>query len=98
MCSVCGVLGGPAHWSSSQGRLQLAGATTLRADRARSVELLNRIARTRGMMVSDWQGSSFVVAGATGGQEVVNSLGDVWAAMDRLGGRSIDPLGDEWLA
>ena len=97
MCSVCGVLGGPAHWSSSKGRLQLAGMTTVRAERSRTVKLLNRIARTRGMTVSDWQGSSFVVAGATGGQEVVGSLSDVWVAMDRLGGRSIDPLADEWL-
>ncbi len=97
MCGVCGVLGGPAHWSSTQGRLQLAGAATARAERARNAKLLNRITRTRGLSVSDWQGSSFVVAGATGGQEVVESLGEVWAAMDRLGGRSIDPLADEWL-
>lgn len=97
MCGVCGVLGGPAHWSSSHGRLQLAGTTTLRAERARNVKLMNRIASTRGLKISDWQGSSFVVAGATGAQEVVESLGDVWAAMDRLGGQSIDPLADEWL-
>jgi len=97
MCGVCGVLGGPAHWSSTRGRLELAGTTTVRAELARNVALMNRIARTRGMKVSDWQGSSLVIAGATGGQEVVESLGDVWAAMDRLGGRSIDPLADEWL-
>ena len=96
MCGICGLLGGPAHWSSSHGRLQLAGSTTLRAERARTVGLLNRIARTRGMRVSDWQGTAFVVAGATGGQEVIESLGDVWAAFDRLGGRPIDPLADEW--
>ena len=98
MCSVCGVLGGPAHWSITSGRLHLADAPTARAERARTAGLLNRIARSRGATVSDWQGSAWLVAGATGAQEVVASLGLVWAALDRVAGRPIDPLDDEWLS
>lgn len=97
MCGVCGVLGGAAHWSSGHQRVGSAQATTSRADRARTVGLLNRIARTRGHQVHDWHGSSFVIAGPTGGQEVVDSLALVWAALDRLSSRVIDPLDDEWL-
>jgi hypothetical protein len=71
---------------------------TVRARSARAVGLLNRIARSRGATVSDWQGSAWLVAGATGAQEVVASLGLVWAALDRVAGRPIDPLDDEWLS
>ena len=98
MCSVCGVLDGPAHWSQGSGRLNLAHPTTARAERARTVGLLNRIAASRRATVSDWQGTSWLVAGPTGAQEVVGSLSQVWAALDRIAGRPIDPLSDEWLA
>jgi hypothetical protein len=98
MCSVCGVLDGPAHWSQAIGRLKLAQTTTARAERARSAALLNKIAATRRAKVSDWQGTQWLVAGPTGAQEVVDSLALVWAALDRIAGRPIDPLSDEWLA
>lgn len=97
MCGVCGVLGGAAHWSSGHKRVGSAQATTSRADRARTVGLLNRIARTRGFQIHDWHGSSFVIVGPTGAQEIVDSLALVWAALDRLSRRVIDPLADEWL-
>ena len=98
MCSVCGVLDGPAHWSKGSGRLSLANPTTARAERARTVALLNKIATSRRATVSDWQGTSWLVAGPTGAQEVVASLGLVWAALDRVAGRPIDPLDDKWLS
>ena len=97
MCGLCAALGGPAHWSSAAGRLHLATSTTPRAERARSVALLDRIAGSRGATVSDWQGSAYLVASATGAQELVATLGLVWPALDRLAGRPIDPLADEWL-
>ena len=98
MCSVCGVLDGPAHWSKASGRLHLKTSTTARAERARTAALLNKIAQSRRAKVSDWQGTQWLVAGPTGAQEVVDSLSQVWAALDRIAGRPIDPLGDEWLA
>src|SRR6218665_2911944 len=92
MCGICGVLGEPAHWSSAQGRLRLAMPASARAERARMVRMLNRIARTRNVQISDWQGCAYLVAGATGRQELVPSLAQVWLALDRLGGAAIDPL------
>src|SRR6218665_1138061 len=98
MCGICGVLGEPAHWSSAQGRLRLAMPATARAERARMVRMLNRIARTRNVQISDWQGRADPVAAATGRQELVPSLAQVWLALDRLGGVAIDPLEHGWLS
>src|SRR6218665_589481 len=93
MCGICGVLGEPAHWSSAQGRLRLAPPATGRAERARMVRMLNRIARTRNVQISDWQGCAYLVAGATGRQELVPSLAQVWLGLDRLRGRAARPAG-----
>src|SRR6218665_3101299 len=98
MCGICGVLGEPAHWSSAQGRLRLAMPATARAERARMVRMPNRIARTRNVQISDGRGCACLVAGATGRQELVPSLAEVWLALDRLGGVAIDPLEHGWLS
>src|SRR6218665_2855226 len=103
MCGICGVLGEPAHWSSAQGRLRLAMPATARAERARMVRMLNRIARTRNVQISDWQGCAYLVAGATGRQELVPSLGQVWLGGGRgrvggVGGAAIDRLERGWLS
>src|SRR6218665_342154 len=96
MCGICGVLGEPAHWSSAQGRLRLAPPATGRAERARMVRMLNRIARTRNVQISDWQGCAYLVAGATGRQELVPSLAPGGLARGPLrggaGGAAMDPL------
>src|SRR6218665_3289041 len=95
MCGICGVLGEPAHWSSAQGRLRLAPPATGRAERARMVRMLNRIARTRNVQISDWQGCAYLVAGATGRQELVPSLAQVWLGLDRVRGGGDGPPG-QW--
>src|SRR6218665_2049148 len=91
MCGICGVLGEPAHWSSAQGRLRLALPARARGERGRMVRMLNRIARPRNVQISDWQGCAYLVAGATGRQELVPSLAQVWLALDRLGRAAIAP-------
>src|SRR6218665_1021588 len=107
MCGICGVLGEPAHWSSAQGRLRLAMPATARAERARMVRMLNRIARTRNVQISDWQGCAYLVAGATGRQGLGPSLGQEGLGVglrarggwrwDGLGGVGIEPVELGWL-
>src|SRR6218665_1261056 len=98
MCGICGVLGEPAHWSSAQGRLRLAMPASARAERARMARMLHRISCTRNLQIRDWQGCAYLVAGATGRQELVPSLSQVWLALGRLGGAAIDPLEHGWLS
>ena len=45
-----------------------------------------------GLTLSDWQASSFVLSTATGKTELVEDLGHLWAAAEKLLGRPCDPL------
>ncbi len=92
MCGVCGTLGGEEHWSTASGRLQLDDAPTRRAERARRIRIINAVVRGLQVQVSDWQGRYYLVAGPTGKQQVVDSLPHVWAALQEVAGRSVDPL------
>lgn len=97
MCGVCGMLGGGPHWSAAAGVIDEVQQVTARAERARTVVLLNRLTALRSVKVSTWAGTSLLVSGPTGAQEIVPSLSEVWGAVDRLGRRPIDPLDDEYL-
>ena len=92
MCGVCGLLGGGPHWSAAAGLMEPAAVLTARAERARTVLLLNRLTLPRGVRMSTWSGTSLLVAGPTGAQEIVESLSEVWPAVDRLGRGRLDPL------
>ena len=92
MCGVCGALGGEEHWSTASGRLQLDDAPTRRAERGRRIRIINEVVRGLQVRVSDWQGRCYLVAGPTGKQQVVDSLPHVWAALQEVARRSVDPL------
>jgi hypothetical protein len=82
MCSLCGVLGQP-HW---------AEAGSSRRVRIERVRLVRRILDQFGLSLDDWSGSVYIVRDRKGGTEVVNDLGGLWAAAERLAGRPLDPL------
>jgi hypothetical protein len=96
MCGVCGALGGSLHWSAGSGVLDAAALGTQRAERARVARLLDHIARRRAVRVSTWAGTSFLVSGPTGAQELAETVSEVWQAVDRLCARPLDPLDLEW--
>jgi len=48
--------------------------------------------------VADWAASSYLVTSATGRSEVVDDVQAVWAAVEKLRGRPLDPLDDGYLA
>lgn len=96
MCSLCGVLGGAEHWSHAAARPGVFTRNVERIDRRREranrVAAANRILAAYGLALSDWQGSSFVLANKTGKSEVVEDLGHLWPAAERMIGRPCDPL------
>ncbi|RYC10956.1 hypothetical protein [Ciceribacter ferrooxidans] len=96
MCSLCGVLGGAEHWSDAAARPGVFTRNVERIDRRREranrVAAANRILAAYGLTLSDWQGSSFVLANKTGKSEVVEDLGHLWPAAERMIGRPCDPL------
>jgi hypothetical protein len=47
--------------------------------------------------VSDWQGHAYLLGTLTGKTEIVENLAQLWSAVERLSGRSADPLAADLL-
>jgi hypothetical protein len=56
------------------------------------------VLKDHGVVVKDWSGSSYLLTSRTGRTAIVDTLGDIWGAAERLCGRSIDPLDEGYLA
>jgi hypothetical protein len=96
MCALCGAFGGEEHWST---RAEAVGSgQTRRAERLARVRAANAVLGAFAMRLDDWQGASFVLSGATGRREVVDTLPQVWEMAGRMLGRLIDPLDPEVIA
>ena len=89
MCGLCGSLGGEEHWAT---RAAFGAGQTRRAERLARVRVANAVLRSFALRLDDWQGSAFMLSGATGRREIVEQLPQVWEAAGRMLGRKIDPL------
>src|SRR3954471_16088512 len=102
MCSLCGVLGGNAHWADAVARegvyTRANDAIARRRERANRMLIANRILAHWRMKLSDWQGRSFLLSTGTGRTVLVEDLGHLWSAAEKLSGRPIDPLAPEVIA
>jgi len=102
MCALCGVLGGPEHWTDAVARpgvfTRNTDAGARRRERMNRVAAANRVLSHYRMNLADWQGSAFVLSTATGKTEIVDNLAHLWMAAERLLGRSCDPLDEELIA
>ncbi|HYM04265.1 MAG TPA: hypothetical protein VET85_15030 [Stellaceae bacterium] len=101
MCALCGVLGGNGHWSdSASAPAAFAGRsepqTRLRERQART-RLLNTVLKPYGVVVKDWSGNAYLLSSLTGRTEIVDTLGALWGAAERLSGRLCDPLDEKIL-
>ncbi len=101
MCGLCGVLGSNDHWSDAAARegtyTRNVDPLARRRERANRLRLANRLLAFYGMSLSDWQGASFVLSTLTGKAEIVEDLGHLWPAAERLAGRPCDPLASDLL-
>jgi hypothetical protein len=82
MCGLCGFLMSE-HWAEqSEGR------------RARSfrVGLLNRVLDHYGLRLDDWAGRVYILRDRKGAAAIVENIGTLWPAAERLAGRPLDPL------
>jgi hypothetical protein len=102
MCALCGVLGGPEHWTDAVARpgvfTRNTDAGARRRERMNRVAAANRVLSHYRMNLADWQGSAFVLSTATGKTEIVNDLAHLWMAAESLLGRPCDPLDEKLIA
>lgn len=96
MCALCGVLGGAEHWADAVARpgvfTRNTDAASRRRERNSQVAAANRVLRHYRVNLADWQGTAFVLSTATGKTEIVDNLGHLWKAVERLIGKPCDPL------
>lgn len=96
MCSLCGILGSGEHWSDAVARegvfTRNRSSSDRRMERVRRVQAANRVLAQFGMRLADWQGSAFVVSTHTGKRAIIDDLGHLWPAAEKLSGRVCDPL------
>ena len=96
MCALCGALGGAEHWTSAAARpgvfTRNTDTASRRRERVHQVAAANRVLKHHRISLADWQGSAFVLSTATGKTEIVDNLGHLWTAVERLTGKACDPL------
>jgi len=101
MCALCGVLGARGHWSdsaSAPAAFAARGEPQTRArERQARTRILNRVLKQYGIIVKDWSGNSYLLTSLTGRTEIVDTIGEVWGAAERLSSRIFDPLDETYL-
>ena len=102
MCSLCGILGGRGHWTESASSPEVfAGRTEVHTptrERQQRTRILNVVLGHYGLSVSDWTAGKSVLGSATGRTALVDNVGELWPAAERLAGRPLDPLDPTLLA
>ena len=95
------MLGGKRHWSdSASAPAAFAGRTepqTRLGERQARTRLLNVVLKHYGVVVSDWSGNAYLLTSRTGRTAIVETIGEIWSAAERLGGRICDPLDEGYL-
>jgi hypothetical protein len=103
MCVLCGQdFVAQVHWtdrhledrarSAAPGSDPVALQGDRRRDRAHRVALTNEILRHHGLKLDDWGGSKYVLRDRKGRSEIVQDLGGLWPAAEKLANRALDPL------
>src|SRR5918998_6279076 len=102
MCILCGEFVNQIHWTEKhaeeKARASIDAGTkdktrrNRRRERARRAAVTNEVLRHYGLKVSDWSGTRYVLRDGKGRSELVQDLGSLWPAAQKLAGCSLDPL------
>ena len=100
MCVLCGEFVAQVHWTDRRHEdgVRAAEISIGEFDRARTRErlrrasLANRVLSHYNLGLEDWGGSKYVLRDRTGRSELVQDLGSLWPAAEKLAGRPLDPL------
>lgn len=100
MCEVCAVFGLGRHWTDAgdlaDAKLPASDIARYRKERRQRIELFNALVDGTGLALSDWDGEAFWLERRDGRGERVADLGRVWDVAERMAGRPIDPLADDF--
>ncbi len=101
MCVLCGEFVSHIHWTERhiEDRARVSDPEARgdyhrfrRRDRLHRAKVANDVLRHYGLKVSDWAGSKYVLRDKKGRSELVQDLGSLWPAAQKLANRPLDPL------
>ena len=76
MCSLCGVLGSNENWTDAVARpgvyTRNVSPIERRRERAHRVRIANLVLARFGLVLSDWQGTSFLLSTRTGASKIID--------------------------
>lgn len=94
MCAFCGLFGNSnPSWLEARS----ASGSPVRAARLIRIRRANELLSIFRLTLSDQQGAYYVLSGATGKTEVINSLSETWVAGEKILGKRLDPLSPDLL-
>ncbi len=101
MCGFCNLLTGETHWTEAgtdAGRDVAPPTGHARyLDRHTRVALVNRILEHYGCTVASW-GRKYIVRSRTGQTALVDHLPQIWASIETIARKPVDPLDPALLA
>jgi hypothetical protein len=62
------------------------------------VRILNTVLKHHGVTVKDSSGNAYLLTSCTGRTAIVDNIGEVWPAVERISGRKCDPLDQQFLS
>ena len=100
MCVLCGEFVSQIHWTGRHVEDKARASRGdpgeyhrfRRRDRVHRAAVTNEVLRHYGLRVSDWSGSKYILRDKKGRSELVQDLGSLWSAAQKLTGRPLDPL------
>ncbi|MCA3748156.1 MAG: hypothetical protein IN808_03340 [Rubrobacter sp.] len=100
MCVLCGEFVSQPHWTERhvEDAARAPGAEPgdyhreRRRERIGRARLASEVLSYYGLKVEDWSGSKYLLRDRKGRQELVQDLGSLWPAAEKLSGRAPDPL------
>ena len=99
MCLVCWQLPTIEHWTedrdvhaSGTGHAGSPTARNRQRERLLRAQVLTQILEYYGLRVEDWVGALYKLVDSKGSTVLIQNLGELWPAAEKLAGRRIDPL------
>ena len=102
MCVLCREFVSQLHWTERhiEDRARASEPTGehgeyhrfRRRDRSHRAKVINEVLGHYGLRVSDWAGSKYLLRNKKGRSVLVQDLGSLWPAAQRLPGPPLDPL------
>lgn len=93
MCVLCGELIMNAHWTENHNRENgMTDQRRRRRSRIKRAVLSNRILSYYGLQLAEWNGTKYVLSDKKGSTLIIQDMGDMWPAVQKMSGHLPDPL------